>query len=264
MAAPCYAISLRIGGMLMRSGWAVVAGLAALSGCAAPPSSGPEPTAVPARVAGASADPARAAARDRVTAAMGRKDFREGIRHIDEWMRGHPTDISFRYLEPLLYRLAGDGAGWERSRTEIQASWQRLRGAVPPPSPPAFAIDAFPHGPDLVTVHQCYESAGRFGVVYEFLIAGRDGRISSFFAIEHPSVTNQVMREMGQQRDVHTVDYFRPGMHATVAMLDHVPSYDEARQRVQAFLADPKPLSASTNGNPGLMVVRCEVARGSA
>ncbi|WP_338663797.1 hypothetical protein VQH23_01265 [Pararoseomonas sp. SCSIO 73927] len=244
----------------MRFGWAVAVGLTALSGCAAPTSSKPEPTEAPPRAAGMPADPARTAARDRISAAIGRKDFREGIRLIDDWMQGHPTDISFRYLEPFLYRLAGDGAGWERSRADIQASWQRLRGRVPPPSPPAFVIDAFPLGQNLVTIHQCYESAGRFGVVYEFLIAGRDNRITSFFAVEHNAVTNQIQREMGQPGEIYTVDYFQPGRHATVAMFDRMPSYEEARQRVQAFLADPKPLSASTNGQPGLMAVRCEVA----
>ncbi|MCR0981705.1 hypothetical protein [Roseomonas populi] len=233
--------------------------LLVLSGCVAAPSSKPE-AAAPVQAAGAS-DPARVAARNEVSAAMGRKDHRQAIRLIDDWMRGHPDDISFRYLEPLLYRLAGDGAGWERSRAEIQQSWQRLRDTVPPPTPPAFVIDAFPHGQDLVSVHQCYETAGRFGVMYEFLIVARDNRLTSYFTVEHSSIGNQIMRELGQQEPVYSVDYFRPGMHATVAMLNREPTYEEARQRVLAFLADPKPLSASTIGRPGLASVHCEVAR---
>ena len=92
-------------------------------------------------------------------------------------------DLDFRHLEPVSYLLAGDSAGWEHARGELLQSWAHMRGAVPPPPNPSFTIDLIPAGSDLIVADQCYERAGRFGVIYRFTVVSPDRQVHSFFTV---------------------------------------------------------------------------------
>ena len=108
-------------------------------------------------------------------------------------------------------------------------------------------------------VQQCYESAGRFGVLYRFDVTDQDQKVLSFFTVESPVFDNQVAREMGRRTPVFSLDHNRPGVHETIAMMDQVPDYPILRNRVLDYIANPKPLSSSTH--PGLANYGCEFAQ---
>jgi hypothetical protein len=213
---------------------------------AQPPSAQP-PSAQP-HFAG---DPQRNAAHAAEMQAIQRRDYRGALAIVANWMAGHPADIDFRHLEPVLHMMAGDMAGWEQSRTALLQAWTRMRGTVPPPADPGFTVDFMKAGQDLVVADQCYERAGRFGVLYRFTVISPAHQITSFFTVESSDSDNQLARELGRP-PVFTLDHFRPGVHETVAMLPALPPYPELRKRVLAYLANPQPVSASRNNLAGL------------
>ena len=202
--------------------------------------------------------PEREAARARVTEAVQRKDYRAAIAAQAAWARLHPTDLQFRHIEPLLYRMAGDMAGWDRARSGLLTTWQRAQPTVETMDS-SFTIDMLAAGPSRIVADQCYEQAGRFGVSYRLAVVDGEGRITSYFTVESPPSDNQIQRELGSNVPVYTLDYFKPGQHQTVARLPGPPVYQDVLQRALAHLADPKPISASGTG-PGLASVGCEVA----
>ncbi len=210
----------------------------------------------------AAAQPAadREAARNHVSAAVQRKDYPAAIAAAVAWARQHPTDLRFRKIEPLLYRLAGNEPGWEASRANLMGTW-RTRTGVPESMDSSFTIDRLTAGAVRIVAEQCYEQAGRFGVSYRLNVIGADNRIGSYFTVESPPSENQMRREMGLPSPSFTLDYFVPGRHETVALLPGAPVYADVRQRALDYLANPKPVSGSNTGT-GLANVGCEVGGG--
>ena len=205
----------------------------------------------------AAAQPAdRTAARDRVADAMRRQDYPAALLAEAAWAKQHPTDLEFRHIEPLLHRLLGDTAAWDRSRADLLRVWQR----TPTPETPArsFTIDLIPLASGYLVAEQCYEQAGRFGVSYRIDVHSPDNRLTGYFTVESPPAENQMRREMNLPSPSYTLDYFTPGRHETVSFLPGAPVYADMRTRALAHLADPKPISGSGTGS-GLANVGCEV-----
>ena len=217
--------------------------------------------ATPNPVAAAPASPERDAAIASVRAAIAQHDAAKAVAAEQGFAQRHPEDLDFRHLEPFLYVMVGDHAGWEHARGDLLNTWLRTRDGAPPPAPPSFTIDMFKVGADTVITDQCYERAGRFGVIYRFTVVGPDRRVNSFFTVESPDHDNQIAREMGQPSPVFTLDHFVPGVHETVAMLPGLPAYADLRQRVLSYIAKPQPLSASRNGSSVLSNEDCEAGR---
>ncbi len=236
-----------------------IAGLAliALTGCASTVPVGK--IAADPSLSSTPADPARAGIAARVSAAVQSHDYRQAVAIEDNYAKDHPTDWDFRHNEPVLYRLAGDSAGWEHARNDLLQTWARSRGSVPPPRDPSFTVDLIQSGQDLIVADQCYERAGRFGVIYRFTVFSPGNQVRSFFTVESPDADNRIARELGRAEPVFTLDHFRPGMHETVAMLPGLPDYANLRRRVLDYIADPQPVSASSNGQPGLSNERCGI-----
>jgi hypothetical protein len=228
-----------------------------LTGCSSNPHT---PIAInPILSSGSAVTTERGMASANLSAAIQRHDYRQAIAIENDWARRFPTDLEFRHLEPALYLLAGDRDGWENARGDLLQSWRRIRGAVPPPANPSFTIDIFKAGQDTIVTDQCYERAGRFGVIYRFTVISADQHVHSFFTVESPENDNQIARELGRPQQVFTLDHFRPGVHETVAMLPGLPPYVDIRQRVLTYIANPQPLSASGNGQGGLSTEGCSI-----
>jgi hypothetical protein len=203
-------------------------------------------------------DPERAAAMARVKDAFRQHDFKQAIAAEREWATRHPTDLEFREIEPLLYHLAGDEAGWEQARRDLVATWARIRDTAPPPPRAGFPIDIMKLNDQYqMLVQQCYERGGTFGVLYKFALVGKDNRTAAFFDVESADVDNEISRLKGQG-PVFTLDYNRPNYHETAAIMKALPDYQELRRRVLAYIANPNPISAS---NPkGMATYGCEFA----
>ena len=100
-----------------------------------------------------------------------------------DWAKSHPTDLGFREIEPILHKMAGDEAGWERSRQELLVTWGQMRGSasLPPPIKPGFTIDILKLNNNyMLYVDQCYEPAGKFGVLYKFSVVGPGHKTVAF------------------------------------------------------------------------------------
>jgi hypothetical protein len=235
----------------MRLSLSVGSVLLALTGCAV--------TSAPSSDATANAE--RTAATADITAAIQRHDNRQAVAIENGWARRHPMDLDFRHLEPLLYLMAGDSAGWEHARGDLLQSWKRIRDTAPPPADPSFTIDMFKVGQDVIVADQCYERGGRFGVIYRFTVVSPDRHVNSFFTVESPDSDNMIARELGRGEQVFTLDHFRPGVHETVAMLPGLPAYENLRQRVLAYAVNPHPISASSNGQAALSTEGCSINR---
>ena len=216
----------------------------------------PQDEAVPPRPTAAAE---RAAALTELVAALDRHDYRQALTIDRQWADRFPADLPFRRFEPALFLALGDRAGWEKARTDLLGIWQGMRTRVRPPPNPSITVDMIPAGPDVVVAEQCYERGGRFGVLYRFLVVSPDKRVRSFFTVESTETDNKVARELGSSAPVYTLDHFLPGRHETVAMLQGRPDYVDLRRRVLAYMADPKPLSASGNGQGGLSNEACAV-----
>lgn len=230
--------------------------LAALTGCAhTTPSNQNIPEQAP--VAGTSTEPGRDTAMAGFSAAMQRRDYQQAMAIESDWAKRYPTDLDFRHLEPALYLLTGDVAGWDHSRTDLLNTWRRTRGAMPPPSKASFTIDVIKSDTDLIIADQCYEPAGRFGVLYRFTVISADRQVRSFFTVESPSEENEIARQLGRPSPVFTLDHFKPGMHETVAMLPGLPPYADLKQRMLNYIANPRPVSASGNGQGELSNEEC-------
>lgn len=199
----------------------------------------------------------RASVEAALVGAMRKGDYHQALAIEAEWAAQHPADLDMRRVEPVLYRLAGDMGGWERARKNLLQAWAATRTSGARPGSASFIIDMVRVKQGMMFADQCYERAGRWGVLYRFTVVGADGKVESFFTVENADSDNQVARELGQKDPVFTLDHFRPGIHETVAMLPALPSYDELRQRALAFLADPRPVSASRNGDGGLPTENC-------
>jgi hypothetical protein len=232
--------------------------LVLLTGCASSPSA-TQRAASPTYPSDAVPKPERDAASAAIMAAAQRHDYHQAIAIENDWAKRYPTDLDFRHREPELYLAAGDTEGWERTRRDLLQTWARIRGTAPPPTPAGFTIDLFKAGQDVVIADQCYERAGRFGVLYRFTVISPDHQVHSFFTVESPDHDNQIAREMGLPSPVFTLDHFRPGVHETVAMLPGLPVYADLRQRVLGYMANPRPVSASSGGQPGLSTEGCAI-----
>ena len=206
-------------------------------------------------------NPQRDAASAAINAAVQQHDYRRAIAVENSWVAQHPTDFDFRHMEPLFYRLAGDEAGWEHARSDLLQRWAASGDTLATPASPSFTVDLFKVGQDMIIADQCYERAGRFGVIYRFSVVGPDRQVNSFFTVESPEADNQSARERGQPSPVFTLDHFRPGIHETVAMLPGLPAYADLRQRVLAYMADPRPISSSSNGGNKLANEGCGTNR---
>ena len=232
--------------------------LVLLAGCA----SSPLPTqsaAGPAYPSGAASKPERDAASAGIAAATQRHDYHHAIAIESDWAKRYPADLDFRHREPELYLAAGDTEGWDRARRDLLQTWARIRGTAPPPANAGFMIDSFKAGQDVVIADQCYERAGRFGVLYRFTVISPDQQVHSFFTVESPDHDNQIARQMGLPSPVYTLDHFRPGIHETVATLNGLPPYAALRQRVLDYIANPRPVSASSSGQPVLSTEGCAI-----
>jgi|GEM_PF-2976478 len=202
--------------------------------------------------------PNRAALKATVAEAVRRHDYRAALAMEQAWVKRNPDDLEVRDEEPMLYLATGDIAGWERSRGELTAVFARVRGRGTLPARPGFAIDVFKAGDKTVVAQQCYERAGRFGVMYRFDVTGQDHKTQSFFTVESPEADNQIAREMGRKSPVFFLDYNRPGVHESVEVMDRVPPYPALRTRVMDYIANPKPASSSTQAR--LANYGCEFA----
>ena len=196
-----------------------------------------------------------------VRSAIAQHDPAKAVAAEQGFAQHHPEDLDFRHLEPFLYVMVGDHAGWDRARGDLLNTWVRIRDGAPAPTPPSFMIDMFKIGDDTIITDQCYERAGRFGVIYRFAVVGPDHRVSSFFTVESSDHDNQVARALGQPSPVFTLDHFVPGVHETVAALPGLPAYADIRQRVISYIAKPQPLSASRSATPALSNEDCEAGR---
>ena len=201
----------------------------------------------------------REAAVASVRQALARQDHAGALAAERGWAQAHPADLDARRLEPWLFALNKDSAGWERARGDLLRTWQGVRGRGVAPSPPRFMVDVFDAGGDRVIAEQCYERAGRFGVIYRFLVLAPGGALTSYFTVESPESDNQIARELGNPSPVFTLDHFTPGQHATVGFLPGLPAYAEIRRRVLTYLANPRPQSSSGTGSGGLANVDCVV-----
>jgi hypothetical protein len=228
-----------------------------LAGCAASPQT--QNMMAPALPSGGGVRSERTIATEKLTAAIQRRDYRDAIAIERDWASRFPADLDFRHLEPQLYLLAGDRDGWEKARRDLLETWRRIRGTASPPANPSFTIDIFKSGQDTIIADQCYERAGRFGVIYRFTVVSPDRHVGSFFTVESPDSDNKIARELGHTEPVFTLDHFRPGVHETVAMLPGLPPYADLRQRVLAYIDNPRPVSASTNGQAGLSTEGCSI-----
>lgn len=205
------------------------------------------------------ASPERGAATASVMAAVQQGNFPRAIAIEQDWAARFPMDLEFRHLEPAIYLLAKDPNGWENARKDLLTTWRRIRGSVPPLADPSFTIDIMKVGQDTIIADQCYERAGRFGVIYRFTVVSPDNRVRSFFTVESPDADNRIARELGSRQQVFTLDHFRPGLHETVAMLPGLPAYADLRRRVLSYIANPQPISASSNGQGGLSTEGCSL-----
>ncbi len=190
-----------------------------------------------------------------IGAAARAHDFAQAIALGQGWAKRYPDNLDVRRLEPAMYLLSGDTTGWARSRSDLAQRWARLRGKAPPPAHPGFTVDIFNAGPDFVIADQCYETSGRFGVLYRFTVVSPGPQVNSFFTVESPPSDNQIARELGQPTPVFTLDHFTPRSHETVANLSGPPNYTDLRQRVLAYMANPRPISASSQS--GLSTENC-------
>ena len=237
---------------------ALLLAMLTVAGCANTPSP-PQTASAPSAPFGA--DPQRNAATNAIATAMAKHDYRQALTIENDWAAQHPADLDFRHVEPAIYLLSGDIPGWEHSRTDLLQTWRRIRATAVPAGAPSFTVDVFKAGQDVIIADQCYERAGRFGVIYRFTALSPDHRVRSFFTVESAVDDNRIARELGKSEQVFTLDHFRPGVHETVAMLPGLPAYQNLRQRVLDYVANPQPISASSNGQSGLSTEGCSVNR---
>ena len=230
----------------------------AFTGCATTP---PPLQTESVPLASSGPDPQRVVATAAIASAMTKHDYHQALTIENDWAAQHPTDLDFRHLEPAIYLLSGDIPGWEHSRTDLLQSWRRIRATEVPAGTPSFTVDVFKAEQDVIVADQCYERAGRFGVIYRFTAISPDHRVRSFFTVESAVDDNRIARELGKTEQVFTLDHFRPGVHETVAMLPGLPAYPNLRQRVLDYVANPRPVSASGSGQSGLSTEGCEVNR---
>ena len=93
---------------------------------------------------------------------------------------GQPASAGFQFrrIVPLLYRMTGDVAGWERARTALTGACARARQTGAETVGTSFTIDVLQTGKGRIVADQSYEQAGRAGVSYRLALVDDSGRIS--------------------------------------------------------------------------------------
>jgi hypothetical protein len=232
--------------------WAFAGSLAVLAACAHQNTGPSQPTSVISPAALGSAD--RQTALSLVYQAGAQNDFKRSTSLQLAWANKHPDDLDFLADLPMSYAALGDKEGWEQSRRMLTQSWARKKGTIPRPRNAGFHVELIQTPSNTLIATQCYERAGRFGVLYKFVIIGSP----AFFTVESSDADNKIAKEMGGTGRAVTLDFFAPNRHATVALWNNTPDYATIVHRVAEFLKNPVPMSASPQ--VGMSTEGCEFA----
>ena len=151
---------------------------------------------------------------------------------------GQPASAGFQFrrIVPLLYRMIGDVAGWERARTALTGACARARQTGAETVGTSFTTVVLQTGKGRIAADQSYEQAGRTGVSYRLALVDDFGRISSFFTVDYSPLDNQIRRELGQDGSIYTLHYFTPGRHEAVTLLPSAPAYADVIRSAMKYL----------------------------
>lgn len=187
-------------------------------------------------------------------AAIDGHDMRRAAIYAERRLNVDPNDLNTHEFVPLAYRLAGDEAEARRARDEFQSYWkssadEKVRAK------PFLMIDTFRAGPWTVSVLQCMEIGGNFGIGYIFDVWGPQApplpsdqlaeNHRRRIVLEHNRIDQQVSSELSH-KDAPlrpTLDVLSATGHATLKWFDDEPAYATIRDIVGHYVANEKNLA---------------------
>jgi hypothetical protein len=191
-------------------------------------------------------------------AARAAHDMRRNAAYGERELKANPNNFGLRNAIPLMYRLAGDEANFQRRREEFIVYW---KASTDPGirSKPFLAVDRFRAGMWTVYVIECLEIGGDFGVGYVFDVWGPkapplppeelEANLHERIVLEHNRKTNRVESEL-----THTNASMRPTLdalsakgHVTLNWFGEEPSYATIRNIVAQHVASDTNLGPPMN-----------------